>query len=240
MTTLRLNRLMIAISCIAVLSLPIFIAGCGDEGEVLLIDDNDEVPTVNFIDSTPQTGGEIIPNGTLTLTFDNPPGAVTVIIPDASGNIQNGIRTAATVQGNTATWNAIGLIPGQATTLVIEWTNTDGSGPNTTRLTLTVKAEDEPKISFQKEIFPIFQANCLDAGCHGANPPSGLLLTTYDNFKKGGNGGASFVPNNSKNSLIVQRITGVVQPQMPLGRPPLSQKDIDAIKNWIDSGAENN
>ena len=97
-----------------------------------------------------------------------------------------------------------------------------------------------PQVSFKNDIFPIFQANCIFAGCHGANPPSGLLLTTFDNFKKGGNGGAPFVPNDSKNSLIVKRITGVIQPQMPLGRAPLNQKDIDAIKTWIDNGAENN
>ena len=154
MTSSRLNRLIIAISCIVVLSFPIFVAGCGDD------DDDDVVPPPPDDDDDDD---DVVP----------PPPA-------------------------------------------------------------------EPQVSFKNDIFPIFQANCIFAGCHGANPPSGLLLTTFDNFKKGGNGGAPFVPNDSKNSLIVKRITGVIQPQMPLGRAPLNQKDIDAIKTWIDNGAENN
>ncbi|MFB3042592.1 MAG: hypothetical protein ACE1ZS_12435, partial [Candidatus Poribacteria bacterium] len=63
---------------------------------------------------------------------------------------------------------------------------------------------EEPGIAFQNDIFPIFQANCIFAGCHAANPPSGLLLTTFDSFKKGGNSGPPFVPKDSKKSLIIQ------------------------------------
>ena len=90
---------------------------------------------------------------------------------------------------------------------------------------------------FQKDVFPIFQANCLFAGCHLSNPPSGLLLTTYDNFKKGGGSGPAFTPKDSKGSLIVKRIDGG---GMPLGKPPLKKEEIQLIKDWIDAGAENN
>ena len=99
---------------------------------------------------------------------------------------------------------------------------------------------EEPGIAFQNDIFPIFQANCIFAGCHAAPPPSGLLLTTFDNFKKGGNSGPPFIPKDNKNSLIVKRITGVIQPQMPLGRLPLKDAEIQLIKDWIDEGAEDN
>ena len=93
-------------------------------------------------------------------------------------------------------------------------------------------------VSFANDIKPIFDANCNFDGCHGANPPSGLLLTSYDNFKKGGNSGPAFIPKDSKDSLIVKRI----EPGggMPLGRPALSTEQIDKIKQWIDEGGENN
>ena len=95
-----------------------------------------------------------------------------------------------------------------------------------------------PGISFAKDIKPIFDANCSFASCHGANPPSGLLLTSYDNFKKGGGSGAAFIPKNSKDSLIIKRIGP--GGGMPRGRPELPKEQIDKIKNWIDEGGENN
>jgi len=96
---------------------------------------------------------------------------------------------------------------------------------------------EEPGIAFQNDIFPIFQANCIFAGCHAANPPSGLLLTTFNDFEKGGNSGPAFVPKDSGKSLIVQRVDGG---GMPLGRAPLKKAEIQLIKDWIDEGAEDN
>lgn len=92
-------------------------------------------------------------------------------------------------------------------------------------------------ISFAKDIKPIFDANCNFPFCHGANPISGLLLTSYDNFKKGGNSGTTFIPGNSKDSLIVKKISP--GGSMPPGGE-LPQDQIDKIKNWIDEGGENN
>ncbi|MBM3242618.1 hypothetical protein FJZ31_40675 [Candidatus Poribacteria bacterium] len=94
-----------------------------------------------------------------------------------------------------------------------------------------------PVISFAKEIKPIFDANCNSQFCHGANPISGLLLTSYDDFKKGGNNGPAFIPGNSTDSLIVKKISPGG------GMPPggeLPKEQIDQIKNWIDEGGENN
>ncbi len=39
-------------------------------------------------------------------------------------------------------------------------------------------------------------------------------------------------------SALVQRIEGILQPQMPLGKPPLGQEHRQAIKDWIADGAE--
>jgi hypothetical protein len=94
-----------------------------------------------------------------------------------------------------------------------------------------------PGISFAQDIKPIFDANCSSLFCHGANPISGLLLTSYDNFKKGGNNGPAFIPGNSEDSLIVKKISP--GGSMPPGGE-LPQEQIDTIKNWIDEGGKDN
>jgi len=94
-----------------------------------------------------------------------------------------------------------------------------------------------PEISFAKDIKPIFDASCNFQGCHGANPPSQLLLTSYDNLKKGGRSGPAFIAKNAKDSLIVKRI------EPGGGMPPggqLADEQVDKIKKWIDEGGENN
>ena len=76
------------------------LAGCGD------IDDTDEPVPVNFVSATPP-GGEIAANGTIMVTFDNPPTDVTV----SAGTV--------TVAGKTATITGPftpGLLP-----LTIRW-----------------------------------------------------------------------------------------------------------------------
>ena len=94
-------------------------------------------------------------------------------------------------------------------------------------------------ISFATDVKPILDARCALPTCHGGEPPTGgLSLTSYDNLKKGGNSGAAFMPNNSQDSLIVKRISP--GGGMPPGGEPLSEKEIETIKKWIDEGGENN
>ena len=94
-----------------------------------------------------------------------------------------------------------------------------------------------PGISFAKDIKPIFDENCNLPFCHGANPISGLLLTSYDNFKKGGNSGPGFIPKNSADSKIMEKI------KPGGGMPPggeLPEAERNKIKDWIDAGGEDN
>ncbi|RZI41730.1 CHRD domain-containing protein [Herbaspirillum sp. HC18] len=92
-------------------------------------------------------------------------------------------------------------------------------------------------VSFSAQIQPIFTANCVV--CHSPSGGASFMNLTA------GNAYASLVPQrvtagNSAGSLLYQKITGAVPPQMPLGRPPLSDTDQTLIKNWIDQGAQNN
>jgi cytochrome c553 len=53
---------------------------------------------------------------------------------------------------------------------------------------------------------------------------------------KGGQKGPAIVPGDAGNSAFVHRLTGAVQPSMPLGAK-LSDSDIATLRQWIDAGA---
>lgn len=94
-----------------------------------------------------------------------------------------------------------------------------------------------PGVSFNDDIKPILAERCAIGSCHDNVAAGGLNLTSYDNFKKGGNNGIVFVAEDGKGSLVVKRIDGGGMP--PLG-PPLNADQIQLFVDWIDEGAENN
>ena len=75
--------------------------------------------------------------------------------------------------------------------------------------------------------------------CHGeALQMSGLDLHTRAGLLKGGDHGPAIVPGNAAASALYQRITGQVQPVMPMAPVPrLTAEEIAAVKNWIEAGA---
>jgi len=82
-------------------------------------------------------------------------------------------------------------------------------------------------VSYAQQVQPIFNANCI--GCH---PP----LMRYDRVMATG----WVVPGDPANSRLVQAVKGLIEPRMPLGRPPLSDADIAAIETWVAEGAQEN
>jgi hypothetical protein len=91
-------------------------------------------------------------------------------------------------------------------------------------------------VDYQQQVHVILAAKCL--GCHSAERRSGgLSLAAYSDALEGGRSGAAIRPGSSAGSLLVQRITGEVTPQMPLGRDALSAGEIATIRTWIDEGA---
>lgn len=101
--------------------------------------------------------------------------------------------------------------------------------------------EDIPStnVSYNKHIQPIFNARCATAGCHDdQTKAAGLSLTSYQSTT------ASYIfvfPGNPDASLLVLSVEGRSQyPMPPPGRPPLTQKQIKAIRTWVAEGAKNN
>jgi hypothetical protein len=108
-----------------------------------------------------------------------------------------------------------------------------GSSAVTSIDVTTVPAD---KVSFSKDILPIFQNNCVN--CHGGgNPRAGLDLSSYASVMAGSSNGAVIVPGDPAGSKLIQYVqTG----RMPKGGGPLPAGEIQTLTNWVQAGAPNN
>lgn len=97
-------------------------------------------------------------------------------------------------------------------------------------------AAQAARIDFARHVQPILKARCLE--CHSQETrKGGLSLATYADALEGGRSGAAIRPGNGAGSLLVHRIAGEVEPQMPKDEEPLTATEIALIRRWIDQGA---
>jgi hypothetical protein len=96
-------------------------------------------------------------------------------------------------------------------------------------------------VDFARDVAPLL-ARCQV--CHGPDQQmSGLRLDNGEAALKGGNAGPLVQPGNSAESRIVHYLTGqesALNPRglrMPMGGEPFGEKEIAAIRAWIDTGA---
>lgn len=92
-------------------------------------------------------------------------------------------------------------------------------------------------VSFSNDVAPIFVEHCLE--CHaGGNPRSGLNLSTFRGWKRGGVGGVLLVPGAPLQSRLIARLrTPNPMHRMPRGKDPLSIEQLNTIASWINEGA---
>ena len=91
------------------------------------------------------------------------------------------------------------------------------------------------RVDYREQVHPILAANCL--ACHDQEKRSGgLALATYDDVLAGGRSGPAVKPGQSADSLLIARLRGEIEPQMPLGGV-LGASQIDILRAWIDEGA---
>ena len=89
---------------------------------------------------------------------------------------------------------------------------------------------------FAKDVYPILVKACT--GCHAsATAMGGLNLESWDALQKGGAKGPVIVPGDASRSRLYLVLTGEVKPAMPMGGSKLAAGEIDAIRRWIDAGA---
>ncbi|NIM48157.1 MAG: hypothetical protein GTN78_20765 [Gemmatimonadales bacterium] len=107
------------------------------------------------------------------------------------------------------------------------------------------------------DVQPIFTNNCAFSGCHGSTntqpPGKAMNLSAGQAFANIVDVSAIQVPSRMRvlpgqpdESYLVNKIEGTQASvggtggQMPLGRSPLSQAQINTIRAWIAAGAQNN
>src|SRR5690349_12658933 len=98
--------------------------------------------------------------------------------------------------------------------------------------------DDDQPVDFRRQVLPIFQGACVE--CHGAQKASGgLRLTGGTEALAGGITGPLVVPGKGAESYLLRRLRGEGdEDRMPLGRAPLSKKEIATVARWIDEGAK--
>lgn len=119
--------------------------------------------------------------------------------------------------------------------------------------TVVIVSGCSKEVSYSKDVKPVLSTSCLE--CHDGkgegSEESGLILVTYDDLMQGTKFGQVVVPGDSESSTFYRLIGHKADPkiQMPPHHKdtvaskrmaPLSDKQIEMIKTWIDQGAKNN
>lgn len=102
-----------------------------------------------------------------------------------------------------------------------------------------IRAAGQP-VRFNQQIRPIFAKHCV--ACHGGVRQAGGLSFVYaDNVFAGGDSGQPAVtPGDVESSYLIDRVTDPdAESRMPPAEhgPPLSQAEIELLKQWIGEGA---
>ncbi len=120
-------------------------------------------------------------------------------------------------------------------------------------VTFLVGAGCTRQVSFNQDVRPIFSAKCQS--CHDGSgegsAKSGFNVMSYDSLMAGTKLGKVIVPGEAISSTLYLLITHKASPEihMPphgsqslaMGKGhPLTDGEIDTIKQWIDQGAKNN
>jgi mono/diheme cytochrome c family protein len=103
------------------------------------------------------------------------------------------------------------------------------------------KTTDGPaEVSYYRQVRPLFQQHCQ--GCHQpAKAQGGFVMTEYaDLLKNGDRDKPGIVPGKPEESYVVEQVRGKdgKKPEMPKGKDPLSEQDINLIVRWIAQGAK--
>ena len=94
-------------------------------------------------------------------------------------------------------------------------------------------------VSFINDVAPILKENCF--ACHDAKKRKGKLdMTTYENFRKGGDKEDPIEPGKPDESLLIDLLLATDNTRMPPKEAgdALSKEKIAVIQRWIAEGAK--
>src|SRR5438128_12118227 len=123
-----------------------------------------------------------------------------------------------------------------------------GSAPNTLVMGGTQNARLSPSsvaspktVEFNRDIRPILSDKCFT--CHGPDQTQRRTAFHFDVEESAkqdiGGGHFAIVPGDPANSVLIQRITSPDEAlRMPRGGPPLSEREVALLTDWIREGAK--
>src|SRR6478672_2984592 len=88
----------------------------------------------------------------------------------------------------------------------------------------------------EKTARTVLETKC--ATCHGSARMSDLDLRERDTILKGGKRGPAIVPGKAGDSLLYKAVRREGELQMPPGKGALTAAEVNAIRDWINSGAK--
>jgi hypothetical protein len=95
------------------------------------------------------------------------------------------------------------------------------------------------KVDFSADVKPILNKHCIS--CHGGVKRNAeySLLFRHEALDTAESGRHPIIPGDAAHSELIRRITATdPEYRMPYKEEPLSSKEIDILKRWIDEGAE--
>ena len=95
------------------------------------------------------------------------------------------------------------------------------------------------KIDYNTDVKPILNKNCM--GCHGGVKKAGdvSFLFEQEMLEPGKSGKIPVVRGNAEASEMMKRITSHdAEERMPKNAPPLSEKETEILRDWINQGAK--
>jgi Protein of unknown function (DUF1553)/Protein of unknown function (DUF1549)/Planctomycete cytochrome C/BNR repeat-like domain len=102
---------------------------------------------------------------------------------------------------------------------------------------IAAKSPKTAAIDFEKEVSPIFVTRCLE--CHSAaNVSGGLLLSTGESIRRGGDSGEVLTPGNPDASPLFERVSHGEMPPPKNGRKQsIPNAEQQTLRRWIAAGA---
>ena len=92
----------------------------------------------------------------------------------------------------------------------------------------------EPSPRFERDILPIFTANCFN--CHSGESLVGLDLRTAESTLQGSHQGLVVIKGSPEKSPLYQKVSSRAMPP-PAFKLMLTDAQIETIKKWIEAGA---
>jgi hypothetical protein len=94
------------------------------------------------------------------------------------------------------------------------------------------------KVSWVKDVQPLLNEKCSE--CHSSDERKNEFeISSVETLRtRGRKDGPGVLPGRPDESAIILRIRGLTKPQMPKGRPALSEDEVHLLRMWIAAGAK--